>query len=883
MTYTNTPAVVSQQTTSYSSGNIPYTSIALLENIPHSAQLEVERIFVVDRDGSAATLLAFLADTAVTTAQKKAVFIIPISRCTLDTATKNISAINLPASGDVYNYVITTPTPTTYTIKVPILSSSTVTVRRKTVSNEPLVNWVAGSRLTSKQLNLATTQSLYLLQEAIEKIGTSLTLSATQITVVSLADAAVTPSKISTTTDPWSFYGTIQTVAPTANLHATTRLYALDKFFQHGVMTKDDVAPTSSAVDILETAATAGNSGLWFNPKNGTINLWAGNAWVTVAGTPVTTANLVTTNTVQTVTAAKTFSAGTVVPFTQTGTGAVARTVDDKLKDTVSVKDFGSNLGVALTALGATETTLIIDDDVTVSVNTTIPVTLAIEVKNGSVITINNTIVLTINGSFSAGMNKVFDGAGATNTVFAAVGDIFARWFGAKGDDSTDDSTSIQKAINVAQQSDNANVVFGSGIFRIGTTLSITNANKGISIIGTRDSALQQGSVNSNCVIKWVGGAGHCFTSTVTFCNFYSMTFLNAAGYNALSAINLTPNAFGHSVIEDVTVTFVTAGAQFATACFILEGASYSKINRCYLNGSTTGILFTGTTSTTTNILNCEFDYPATALETCYSIKLNSNIEILTCEQCTFNLYHNTQAFNTAASVGFDSAHFFDCEFDSDSGSAFTKVAYINDFRFVRFEGCAIAQLGSTTGGIIQALSSAGNPYAQSVISINNCHGASLNGPLVQTDGNAKIVVNCGLNSFSAGSTGLVIGTSAKSALLFDIDTAAVTYLPLLGQKFPANLDGVYQIETTTNLNRQIVIGTPTDSAPLTGSMEKGQKFFVKIKNTSGGALTVLTFGTQFKMPALVLPATGFSRSYYFVYDGTNAIELTRSAADIPN
>lgn len=310
MTYTNTPAVVSQQTTSYSSGNIPYTSIALLENIPHSAQLEVERIFVVDRDGSAATLLAFLADTAVTTAQKKAVFIIPISRCTLNTATKNISAINLPASGDVYNYVITTPTPTTYTIKVPILSSSTVTVRRKTVSNEPLVNWVAGSRLTSKQLNLATTQSLYLLQEAIEKIGTSLTLSATQITVVSLADAAVTPSKISTTTDPWYFYGTIQTVAPTANLHATTRLYTLDKFFQHGVMTKDDIAPTSSAVDILETAATAGNSGLWFNPKNGTINLWAGNAWVTVAGTPVTTANLVTTNTVQTVTAAKTFAAG---------------------------------------------------------------------------------------------------------------------------------------------------------------------------------------------------------------------------------------------------------------------------------------------------------------------------------------------------------------------------------------------------------------------------------------------------------------------------------------------------------------------------------------------------------------------------------------------
>jgi hypothetical protein len=134
MTYTNTPIVVSQQTTGYTSGNIPYSSIVLIPSIPHAAQLEVERIFTQDRDGSTATLLAFLADPAVTTAQKKAVFLIPISRCTLDSITSNITAIDLPASGaTIYNYVVITPTPTTYTIKVPALSSSTVTVRRKTV------------------------------------------------------------------------------------------------------------------------------------------------------------------------------------------------------------------------------------------------------------------------------------------------------------------------------------------------------------------------------------------------------------------------------------------------------------------------------------------------------------------------------------------------------------------------------------------------------------------------------------------------------------------------------------------------------------------------------------------------------------------------------
>ena len=200
MTYTNIPTVTSQQTTNYTSGNIPYTAISLIPDIPHSAQLEVERLFSQDRDGNTATLLAFLADPAVTTAQKKAVFIIPISRCTLNSATSNITAIDLPVSGGtVYNYSVTTPTPTVYTIKIPSLSqhgSSTVIVRRKTVSNQPLVNWVSGSRLTSKQLNLSTTQSLYLIQEALEKIGTSVTIETTQITSTSLSDNAVTSAAL---------------------------------------------------------------------------------------------------------------------------------------------------------------------------------------------------------------------------------------------------------------------------------------------------------------------------------------------------------------------------------------------------------------------------------------------------------------------------------------------------------------------------------------------------------------------------------------------------------------------------------------------------------------------------------------------------------------
>ena len=249
MTYTNTPVVVSQQTTGYTSGNIPYTNLTLIAGIPHSAQLEVERIFSQERDGNTANLLAFLADPAITTAQKKEVFIVPISRCTLDSNTTNITAIDLPASGaTVYNYVVGG-----YTILVPAIGG-TITVRRKTVSNEPFVNWQAGSRLTSKQLNLSTTQSLYLMQEVLEKIGTSVTIETTQITAASIAANSVNTSAI---------VNSAVTTAKILDANVTTAKIADNAIttgkIADGTILNADINASAGVVDTkLATISTAG-------------------------------------------------------------------------------------------------------------------------------------------------------------------------------------------------------------------------------------------------------------------------------------------------------------------------------------------------------------------------------------------------------------------------------------------------------------------------------------------------------------------------------------------------------------------------------------------------------------------------------------------------
>lgn len=62
-----------------------------------------------------------------------------------------------------------------------------------------------------------------------------------------------------------------------------------------------------------------------------------------------------------------------------------------------------------------------------------------------------------------------------------------------------------------------------------------------------------------------------------------------------------------------------------------------------------------------------------------------------------------------------------------------------------------------------------------------------------------------------------------------------------------------------------------------------GQQLLVRIRNTSGGALGVATWNAVFKMTAWTQPATTFSRAIQFNYDGTNWVEFTRTAADVPN
>jgi hypothetical protein len=138
--------------------------------------------------------------------------------------------------------------------------------------------------------------------------------------------------------------------------------------------------------------------------------------------------------------------------------------------------------------------------------------------------------------------------------------------------------------------------------------------------------------------------------------------------------------------------------------------------------------------------------------------------------------------------------------------------------------------------------------------------------------------------------------SQASSSLLFKWYAGTTAVMTLSGTGVVTTTGSIVETEATIAYsasmtpnaaagNEQIItassgvafaINAPTNPAT-------GQYLEITIRNTSGGALGVATWNAVFKMTAWVQPATGFSRTIVFRYNGTNWVEKGRTSADVPN
>jgi hypothetical protein len=135
--------------------------------------------------------------------------------------------------------------------------------------------------------------------------------------------------------------------------------------------------------------------------------------------------------------------------FTQAGAGAITRTAQDKMRETVTTADFGNNVITALASLSGAGGTLVINTDVVVSATVNWPENVLIKVENNGSITINNGVALGLLGDFEAGLYKVFYyvGTGVVNFSSYKCPIMHPEWWGAQADNLPASSTTNTAAL----------------------------------------------------------------------------------------------------------------------------------------------------------------------------------------------------------------------------------------------------------------------------------------------------------------------------------------------------------------------------------------------------------------------------------------------------
>lgn len=129
-----------------------------------------------------------------------------------------------------------------------------------------------------------------------------------------------------------------------------------------------------------------------------------------------------------------------LVGWLAAGVGAVGKTVRDKLDERITTADY-TTFAQAVTA--AAGRTLVVNSAITTG-TTTVPSTVTLRFDRNGSITVSGGGVLTIDGAIEAGRHQIFAGAGTVTGTPILKDGAYPQWFGAVGDDETDDTAALQ-------------------------------------------------------------------------------------------------------------------------------------------------------------------------------------------------------------------------------------------------------------------------------------------------------------------------------------------------------------------------------------------------------------------------------------------------------
>lgn len=443
------------------------------------------------------------------------------------------------------------------------------------------------------------------------------------------------------------------------------------------------------------------------------------------------------------------------------------------------------------------------------------------------------------------------------------------------GTNATATTTAIRAAIAAAQVNQ-AQVFFPTGRYAINDTIMLENIPVGL--VGEANAVWQSGSDLPSVTIEWTGGALPMFHCTYSNFQFEGMAISNKGTATDFMYIDggqryrfyrmnwiwgNGTNRFSRSVIYCINPSF-----------------GYSRVSSCQFGSQAPVFLYVDGTGSAFGLTPFLFD-DRCIFESIDNYKSDvvylkaCTADSIVFRDCTFNQQGSelrvlTNIDNPPAFPAISALTFQDCEWDCDAArpgaSALDRMMQLENVANIVMTGNNF-QCGGT---------------ATAAINLTNCRVTEFNGNFIRAittffQADSNTFITAGHNDVEIGSVGRLVSDAAKGYV--DITWASPnTFFGL--QNGDPGRTCVYRISVPT-------AGTAWEIGFRNGSQGfcvPGQVFTLLIRNTSGGVINQPSFSSGINVSgALTMPATGNSRSITFMFDGTNFVELSRSAADVPN
>lgn len=476
-----------------------------------------------------------------------------------------------------------------------------VEVRRETPKDSPIVNFTDGSVLLEADLDLLATYNLYVAQETDDTSSAALlenslgVFDAENKRIANLAEPVNAQDAVT------KAYADVQFVAATAAANAAAN--SATSAASSAAIATDKANLVSNIFDTIspnvvsfvgDGAETSFNLG--FNPLNEeNVDVYINGVWMplsefSISGTNIVFATAPALNAEIDIKA----SAGVQVTFSDSNevvyapTLAGSKSVQEKLQETVSIKDHGAvcdgvtndttAVQAAIAAIGGNNVSLIIPGPTKINTNLTFsPATQLVFQNGGRFIGTSGTEVITLQRAPVAGIQRLFQSCDPYATIAMTV---YPEWFGAVKDGSTDDRAAFQAALRFLRNVGGL-IQLQAGFYAISDRISIDYNNITIQGAGNNTSWIKVTGANKNGIV--VNGVSGNAIRNVMLRDF--SVILATVATSSCIGIYLYYTAF--PIVERVQIHDFLIGV-------LMEGATNSQITKVgatYTGGATNGFV----------------------------------------------------------------------------------------------------------------------------------------------------------------------------------------------------------------------------------------------------------------------------------------------------